>query len=135
MHVGAGAACVTVNVRLAIVTVPDRAAPVLAAIAIETAPLPLPLAPEVTVIHGALLTAAVQLQPAGAVTETGAIAPPAAATASLARLMSYVHVGAGGGGDGEGGAGAGGAGGCGAGGCGDGAVGDVGFAACCWLTV
>ena len=81
MHAGTGAACVTVNVRLAIVTVPLRAAPALAATVIATEPLPLPLPPEVTVIQGALLTAAVQLQPAGAVTMTGAIAPPAAATA------------------------------------------------------
>ena len=81
MHATAGAACVTVNVRVAIVTVPVRAAPVLAATAIATAPLPLPLPPEVTVIHGALFTAAVQLQPAGAVTMTGSMAPPAAATA------------------------------------------------------
>ena len=85
---GAGAACVTVNARLAIVTVPVRAAPVLAAIVIATEPLPLPLVPDVMVIHEALLTAAVQLQPAGAVTATGLMAPPVAATSRLAVLIS-----------------------------------------------
>ena len=88
MHAGAGAACVTVNDRVAIVTVPVRAAPVLAAIVIATEPLPLPLAPDVIVIHGALFTAAVHVQPAVAVTATGLIAPPLAATFRLAGLMS-----------------------------------------------
>jgi hypothetical protein len=94
VQVGAGAACVTVKVRVAIVTVPVRAAPVLAAIVIPTEPLPLPFAPEVIVIHGALLTAAVQVQPAGAVTVTGLIAPPVAPTSRRAAPISYVHVGA-----------------------------------------
>jgi len=102
VHAGAGAACVTVNVRVAIVTVPVRAAPVLAAIVIATEPLPLPLAPDVMVIHEALLTAAVQLQPAVAVTATGLIGPPVGATSRLAGLISYMHVGAGGGGGGAG---------------------------------
>ena len=45
--------CVTVNVCPAIVNVPLRAAPVLAAIANATEPGPAPLAPDVTVIHEA----------------------------------------------------------------------------------
>lgn len=50
--------CVTVNVAPAIVRVPDRPAVlVFAATANETVPGPLPAAPAVTVIHGALLTA------------------------------------------------------------------------------
>jgi hypothetical protein len=54
----------------------------LAAIVIATEPFPLPLVPDVMVIHEALLTAAVQLQPAGAVTAT------VAATSRLAVLIS-----------------------------------------------
>jgi hypothetical protein len=46
----------TVNVCPAIVTVPARAAPVFAAMLIPTEPLPVPEAPDVTVIHGAALT-------------------------------------------------------------------------------
>ena len=51
------AACVTVNARPAIVRVPFRPAPVFAATLKFTFPGPVPLAPEVTVIHGALLDA------------------------------------------------------------------------------
>ena len=62
------AAWVTVNVWPAIVTVPTRTVVVgFAATVMLTAPLPLPLAPPVTVIHGALLTA-VHQQPLEAVT-------------------------------------------------------------------
>jgi hypothetical protein len=57
-HGATNAACVTVNVCVAIVSVPVRCAPVLAATLNATDPLPVPAAPEVTVSHdGALLTA------------------------------------------------------------------------------
>jgi hypothetical protein len=50
--------CVTVNVWPAIVTVPVRcAAAEFAAMVMLTVPLPVPLAPPVTVIHAALLAA------------------------------------------------------------------------------
>jgi len=76
---GAGtAACVTVNVCPAIVRVPVRAAPAFAATANATVPLPLPVAPDVMVIHGALLLA-VHAQPAVVVTSELPV-PPAAAT-------------------------------------------------------
>ena len=62
------AACVTVNVAPAIVSVPVRLeATVFAATLNPTVPLPDPVAPLVTVIHAALL-AAVHAQPAPAVT-------------------------------------------------------------------
>lgn len=51
------AACVTVNVRVAIVSVPVRAAPELGATVKVTDPLPVPVVPDVTTIHGALLVA------------------------------------------------------------------------------
>lgn len=51
------AACITVNVRPAIVSVPVRAAPLFAATLKATEPLPAPIAPDVTVIHDALLAA------------------------------------------------------------------------------
>ncbi len=55
--------CDTVNVRPAIVSVPVRVElPVLGATLKLTFPFPLPLAPEVTVIHDALLVA-VHAQP------------------------------------------------------------------------
>ena len=51
----------------------------------STVPLPLPLAPDVTVIHETLLVA-VQAQPAGAVTVTGRPGPPNSST----RLASWI---------------------------------------------
>ena len=64
------AACVTVTVLPAIVTVPERdAVAVLPATESDTVPLPAPDAPEVTVIQDALLDA-VQLQPVVPVTVT-----------------------------------------------------------------
>jgi hypothetical protein len=57
--------------------VPLRAAPVFAAAVNVTTPLPLPLAPAVTVIQDALL-AAVQPQPLAVETSTGEPAPPLA---------------------------------------------------------
>jgi hypothetical protein len=68
----------TVNVLPAIVAVPVRAAPRLAAINRLTVPEPLPALPLVTVIHGAL-EAAVHEQPPAVVTVTGSD-PPSAAT-------------------------------------------------------
>lgn len=58
---GGGAACDTVKVCPAIVTVPVRAAPVFAATVNATAPLPVPDAPPVIVSH-ATLAVAVQAQ-------------------------------------------------------------------------
>jgi hypothetical protein len=58
-----------VNVRPAIVSVPDRDPPVCRATLNVTFPLPLPLAPPVTLIQSALL-AAVHVQPVAAVTPT-----------------------------------------------------------------
>jgi hypothetical protein len=80
VHAGTAttSACVTVNVRPAIVSVPVRAVPALAATVNVIDPLPLPLALEVTVIHGTLLTA-VHAHPAAVVTVTGVPAPPVAA--------------------------------------------------------
>jgi hypothetical protein len=72
------AACVTVNVCPATLRVPVRCAPLLAAMLYPTAPFPLPSAPDVTVIHDALLVA-VQAQPAPAVT---VIVPVAAVPAA-----------------------------------------------------
>jgi hypothetical protein len=42
---------------VAIVSEPDRAAPVFAATLKPTAPFPVPVAPDITVIHGSLLLA------------------------------------------------------------------------------
>ena len=68
-HGATNAACVRVNVCVAIVSVAVRAAPVLAVTLNATVPLPVPAAPEVTVSHGALLTA-VHAQAAVVVTFT-----------------------------------------------------------------
>ena len=84
-----GAAWVTVNVWPAMVSVPVRAAPVLAATLNATVPGPLPLAPLVTVIQLAL-DVADQLQLAPALTPT-LLATPAAATAKLFDAIAYVH--------------------------------------------
>jgi hypothetical protein len=73
---------VTLNVRPAIVTVPVRdSVEVFAATVIVTEPAPDPFAPDVTVIHGALLTA-VHGQPLALVTDV-VVVPPAAATTAL----------------------------------------------------
>jgi hypothetical protein len=69
----------TVNVWPAIVSVPLRAAPVLAVTLNSTDPLPLPLAPDVTLIHGALVDA-VHVQPPVVDTDTGVPAPADAPT-------------------------------------------------------
>jgi hypothetical protein len=54
---GGAAACDTVNVCPAIVSVPLRAAPVFAAIAKATVPLPVPAAPLLTVSHATFAVA------------------------------------------------------------------------------
>jgi hypothetical protein len=59
----------TVKVCVAIVAVPVRAAPLFAATLKPTGPFAVPVAPDVMVIHEALL-AAVHAQPAPAVTVT-----------------------------------------------------------------
>jgi len=69
VQAGTNARCVTVKVRVAIVTVPVRSPPVFAVSVRRTCPFPVPGEPEATVIHGALL-AAVHAQPAPAVTLT-----------------------------------------------------------------
>jgi hypothetical protein len=61
--------CVTLNVWPAIVSDPVRCPPELADTVYFTVPLPVPLAPAQPVIHE-LLLAAVQAQPAAAVTST-----------------------------------------------------------------
>ena len=71
-----GAPWFTVNVRPAIVTVPERPAPVFAAIVSCTVPPPLPFAPDVTVTH-VTFDIAVQLHPDPAVTDTVADPPDA----------------------------------------------------------
>ena len=73
--------CVSVKVWPPMVSVPERDPPVVAAAVYWTVPLPLPLAPDVIVIHGALLVA-VHAQPAAAVTATLPV-PPAGATLAL----------------------------------------------------
>lgn len=106
------------NVWLAIVIVPLRAAPVFAATVKPTDPLPVPLAPDVTVIHDALLTAFQVQVLTDVVTAIGVPAPPAAATDSLFGAIVNVHEGGAGGAGGDGGAGGGGAGGVGGAGAG-----------------
>lgn len=87
------------------VIVPFRAAPAFAATLKPTDPLPLPLAPELTVIQDALLPA-VQLQlPPEAVTAIAVPAPPAAAIDSFVDPIVYVQLGGDGGVGGFGGGG------------------------------
>jgi hypothetical protein len=81
-----GAAWLTVNVSPAIVSVPVRAMPVFAATLYPTDPLPLPLLPEVTVSHEALLLA-VHVQPLAVVTATERLLPPPATTDWVVGLM------------------------------------------------
>jgi hypothetical protein len=92
VHAGMNARCVTVKVRVAIVAVPVRSAPVFAARVRRTCPFPVPVAPEATVIHDALLVA-VQVQPAPAITLT---VPWVASGPMFASVfeMEYVHAAA-----------------------------------------
>ncbi len=73
----------------AIVTVPLRAAPVLAATLNPTVPLPVPVAPDVTVIHAAF-DVAVHPHAEPAVTATVPV-PPLAPTDSLAGAIAKPH--------------------------------------------
>jgi hypothetical protein len=84
-------ACVTVNVCPAIVSVPFRTAPVLAATLNFTFPEPVSAAPEVTVIHVALLDAD-HAQPDVVDTPTCVPAPPAEPTDWFVGLIEKEHV-------------------------------------------
>ena len=85
------AACVTENVWPAIVSEPLRAVPFGFAAALNaTVPVPLPLAPLVTVSHDVLLLTPVHAQPASVVTVAEPV-PPATATDWLVGLIEYVH--------------------------------------------
>jgi hypothetical protein len=87
------AACETVNVRPAIVSVPVRASVLVLGATVKLAEsLPEPVAPAVTVIHVALLTA-VQVQPAVVVTVVDPL-PPAAGTDWLEGEIEYVQAAA-----------------------------------------
>ena len=89
----AAAACVTVNVAPAIVSVPVRLeATVFAATLKPTVPLPEPVAPLVTVIHAALL-AAVHAHPVGIVTSLLPV-PAAAVNDWLAGEIAAVQLAA-----------------------------------------
>jgi hypothetical protein len=83
----------TVSVWPAIVSVPARAAPALAPAVNATEPFPLPVAPDVTEIHAALLVD-VHVHPAAVVTVTDGPAPPPAATDALTGLMAYEQLAA-----------------------------------------
>jgi hypothetical protein len=72
---------------------PDRLAPEFAATVNATVPLPLPAAPEVTVIHGADATA-VHAHPLDAVTVKLPV-PPAAGTVAPPGFSVYVQFGSG----------------------------------------
>jgi hypothetical protein len=80
---------VTVKICPAIVIVPFRPGPVVAAAVNCTSPFPLPLAPEVIVSHGTWL-AAVQLHPGPAVTATFA-GDAAEGSAAEVGAIVYAH--------------------------------------------
>jgi hypothetical protein len=78
---------VTVKVRPAMVSVPLRAGPVVAAAAYWTSPLPLPLEPDEIVSHGALLDA-VQPQPFPALTVTLPLDPAEGGVADSGEIVN-----------------------------------------------
>ena len=83
--------CVTLKLCPAIVNVPVRGLILLLAAALNaTVPLPLPLAPLVTVSQDVLLLTPVHAHPAGDVTSVEPV-PPAAATEPLVGAIAYVH--------------------------------------------
>jgi hypothetical protein len=85
------ATCEMVKVCPAIVRVPFRGAAVVLGVPLNsTEPVPVPLAPDVTVSHVAVLVA-VHGQDAEVVTVTALPAPPPAATAWLVGLIAYVQ--------------------------------------------
>ena len=72
------ASCVRVNVWPPIVAVPLRGCVAVLAVAVRfTVPLPVPVAPLVTVSHDVLLLTAVHEHPVGAVTLVDIVPPPA----------------------------------------------------------
>ena len=82
--------CVTLKLWPAIVKVPVRELVLLLAVALNaTVPLPLPLAPPVTVNQDLLLTP-VHAHPAGDVTPVEPV-PPFAGTEPLVGAIAYVH--------------------------------------------
>jgi len=84
--------CVTLKLCPAIVRVPVRELVLLLAVALNaTVPLPLPLAPPVTVSHDVLLLTPVHAHPASDVTLVEPVPPPAA-TAPLVGTIEYVQV-------------------------------------------
>jgi hypothetical protein len=83
--------CVTVKVRPAIVIVPVRFLPALAATLKATLPLPAPLCPAVTVIQAASLVA-VHAQLAGVVTATAGPVPAPAPIDVLVGVIAYVQL-------------------------------------------
>ena len=90
-YVQGAAACVTENVCPPIVSEPLRCVAFGFAAALNaTVPVPLPLAPLVTVSHDVLLLTPVHAQPAKVVTVVEPV-PPAAATDWLVGLIAYVH--------------------------------------------
>ena len=89
-NVQGGASCVAVNVCPAIVSVPTRCGPVLAATANDTLPLPLPAAAPVIVSQSMLFDAAVHPQFAAAVIAT-APPPPDAASVWAPGEIENVH--------------------------------------------
>ncbi len=83
--------CVTLKLCPAIVSVPVRELMLLLAAALNaTVPLPLPLAPPVTVSHDVLLLTPVHAHPAGDVTPVEPVPPPAG-TEPLVGEIAYVH--------------------------------------------
>ncbi|HKB13058.1 MAG TPA: hypothetical protein VKD69_20480 [Vicinamibacterales bacterium] len=82
------------NVRPAIVAVPERAAPLFAAAATVTLPLPAPLAPAVMFNHDAFAVAVHAHVVADAVTVTVAL-PPSAPIAALGGAIEKLHGGGG----------------------------------------
>ncbi len=83
-----GAASVTVKVCPAIVTVPVRAGPAFGSTFSATVPGPVPVAPPVTVIHGAF-DAAVQAQDGSDVETDTDAGPPAAGTGCDVGAIEY----------------------------------------------
>lgn len=91
---GGGAACDTVNVWPAMVSVPLRAAPVFAATVNATLPAPVPDAPLVTDSQGAFDPAVHAHDPADGVTATDPV-PPVSATFCVVGAIVNVHGGGG----------------------------------------
>lgn len=83
------AAWLTVKVAPAIVSVPVLVVPRLLGVALNpTPPIPVPVAPDVTVSHGVSLLAAVHAHPAPAATVTWPV-PPSAETEALVETSEY----------------------------------------------